>query len=84
LGQRDRLGARDLSPPRAPPGIRGRLFQKVMNSIEELVVKEAIAANIAGIGRRIGYDEHVLPQLEQIGGRHGVTAADSTFIATDR
>ena len=52
----------------ATPRVFGGLLQQVVNAVEELIIVEPVAADVADVGRRIGHDQHVFAKLQQVGG----------------
>ena len=55
-----------MGGPTARPAttrVFGGLLQQVVNAVEELIVIEPVAADVADVGRRIGHDQHVFAKL---------------------
>ena len=73
------------APPRgASSRVFGGLLQQVVDAVEELVVVEPIAANVANVGRRIGHDQHVLAELQQVRRRDEPATANAALFTLDR
>jgi hypothetical protein len=73
-----------LASPLAPPGIICRLLEQEVDAMEKFFIEKAIAANVAAICRSVGYDHHVMAQVQQERSHDVPAVTNSTFVAANR